>query len=535
MTANPQLMSTSISSASSEISATSDASHIVFVDLNGEVLKSVSSRETCRAAIESFAAAPFTVYVLPTPISLATQALLRDELIRRTAAAPWAIEGIAPETDLESWKKQQRQKFAACWPAPTEVRPERLIQIGSIAPLAATGLAHDVPNERIFAGRLMAERCVEQLDYARTEMRRLLWQGDADIGARRQQALTAHGALYNAFVVSADWPGDKPLADGCYQRLPVKQTNGVLFGQPVTLNDAKENWTTLRERILSALAADVHATLSNAAFTAAADSRALPRVLILGESGTGKSLVVEYLARRVSESGLRRLQRVAVPDYVGAESNLKHELFGYAPGSFTGASPRGEAGLLLSNVGGVIFLDEIGDASPELQAKLLAYLDDYRVRPVGYSGAPFACPTLVVAATNRPVERWAQAHREGKSAAESGHWFRHDLLERFDLVVHLPTLNERINAGDLPAIVDTLLQTEAVNPMINSAATSPQRRVVAIDNAAIDALAKLDYTGANLRMLTRLLTAAVQHAARSARDFVAASDLPPNETAPPAQ
>ena len=305
-----------------------------------------------------------------------------------------------------------------------------------------------------------------------------------------------------------------------------KKKDGLLFGRTISFSEAQQPWASIRGTLLAGLAANVQTALAEGRFAEAAESRALPRVLILGESGTGKSLVVDYLARRVSDPGLRRLQRVAVPDYVGAESNLKHELFGYAPGSFTGASQRGEAGLLLSNLGGVIFLDEIGDASPDLQAKLLAYLDDYRVRPVGYSGAPFPCPTLIVAATNRPVEAWAQSHRDGKASSSDGQWFRHDLLERFDLIVRLPTLNDRIRAGDLPAIVDSLLQTEAVNPVVDAGTSKASRRVHAIDQVAIDELSIRDYGGANLRKLTRLLATAVQRAARSGRDYVVAADFP---------
>lgn len=480
-----------------------------------------SYRSVLRAAVEASDRKPFTVYVLPMGATLTMQATLRDELIRSNAAAPWEV---LRTSTVDQGDDDFRAHVAPAWPHPQDcaTKSEHLIQIGSVVPL---GKYDAQPHEVLFAGTGM-ESVVAQLDRVRTDMRRLLWVFDKDIGERRRDVLADFAALVNARIATAPWADDQPAPAFAYLNgaPPKGRNNGKLFGVWITEAEAKWPWGTLRDKVFTALHSRLHQTLQEGKFTNVAATRALPRVLILGESGAGKSLAVDYLARRVSDPGLRRLQRVSVPDYVGAEASLKHELFGYMPGSFTGAAERGDPGLLLSNIGGVIFLDEIGDASPELQAKLLAYLDDFCVRPVGYNDTPLPCPTLVVAATNRPIEQWAQSHREGRiDPGQSGN-FRHDLLERFDTVVRLPSLNQRIKQGELPAIVDALLQTEAVNPIMDTAAGT--RRVAAIDGDALANLAQRDYEGANLRKLTRLLSHAVQRAQACDRTYLTSGDVP---------
>lgn len=508
-------------------------SHIHLLCVPDDVLPDFSApdsetaRQKLRSWLELHANRAYSLYLRPAPLPPRLLALLHDELLRCAAPQPWDIVATpVAHADLEIWKQQQRSAFSERWPLPQTAAPDKLVQIGAVTPMPAAAKGTEVAHERLFAGQHFRQTCIAQLDLARAEMRRLLWQESHDIGQRRKTVLAKHAALYDAMVVGVAWAGDQPVDAGHLVDDRGRRNTKLLFGQPLAASKTKQPWSELRQEVFEGLTRDVHEALADGRFTSAADSRALPRVLILGESGTGKSLVVEYLARRVSEPGLRRLQRVSIPDYVGAESNLRYELFGYAPGSFTDASARGEPGLLLSNVGGVVFLDEIGDASPALQARLLAYLDDYRVRPLGYHGSPFACPALIVAATNRPIDEWAEAHRRGLSSATEGNWFRHDLLERFDVVVRLPALNERVRAGDLPAIVDSLLQTEAVNPIVSATPPTPRRRISSFEPALTTALAQIDYTGGNLRKLSRLLTVAVQRAAKSGRDYLLVGDLP---------
>jgi len=163
------------------------------------------------------------------------------------------------------------------------------------------------------------------------------------------------------------------------------------------------------------------------------DRNRLPKVLLLGPSGVGKTLVARYLAWRTSpgpgEELSRPFKRVPVPEYLSRESDFEYDVFGHCAGAFTGAHPDGKKGFLLERMGGVVFFDEIGDANPPIQAKLLAYLDDYQVVPRGWSGEPLFCPMLVVAATNRPIEEWA-AKDSGKSPENVADYFRNDLFRR---------------------------------------------------------------------------------------------------------
>lgn len=109
-------------------------------------------------------------------------------------------------------------------------------------------------------------------------------------------------------------------------------------------------------------------------------------VMLLGESGTGKSLLAEY----VHKNSLRKdkpfimINCAAIP-----ENLLESELFGYSPYAFTGANPKGKVGLIELADGGTLFLDEIGDLAPSLQAKLLDVLENKRFIPVGGAGSPF--------------------------------------------------------------------------------------------------------------------------------------------------
>ena len=176
----------------------------------------------------------------------------------------------------------------------------------------------------------------------------------------------------------------------------------------------------------------------------------LPRLLLRGETGVGKTLIARYLHRRSGFTDGRPL-RISIPEYLGKEDMFEYDLFGYEKGAYTDAADEGDHGLLLQNVGGVVFLDEIGEANAVLQAKLLAYLDDYRVRPRKWKPQPFFCPTLVVAATNQPL----------KEMAEKG-LFRKDLLARFTDRHMIPALRDRV--ADMPFILDCLLQRESMNP-----------------------------------------------------------------------
>jgi transcriptional regulator with PAS, ATPase and Fis domain len=158
-------------------------------------------------------------------------------------------------------------------------------------------------------------------------------------------------------------------------------------------------------------------------------------VLLTGESGTGKDLaakVVHYNSERAGRPFMN-ITCSALP-----EALLESELFGHERGAFTDARQQ-KLGLLETADGGTVFLDEIGEMVPALQAKLLRFLEERAFRRVGGS-ADIHVDVRVIAATNRDLE---EAVREGK--------FREDLYYRLNVMrIELPPLRER--RGDIPVL-----------------------------------------------------------------------------------
>ena len=163
-------------------------------------------------------------------------------------------------------------------------------------------------------------------------------------------------------------------------------------------------------------------------------------VIILGETGTGKGLVARALHADSQRAGR---SFVSVNCAALPEQLLESELFGYVKGAFTGATGD-RSGLFAEANGGSLFLDEISEMAPALQAKLLHVLESGTVRPVG-AAKQREVDVRIIAATHRNL---GQAVREGK--------FREDLLYRLDVVsIVLPSLRDR--REDLPELLTHFL------------------------------------------------------------------------------
>jgi two-component system, NtrC family, nitrogen regulation response regulator NtrX len=161
------------------------------------------------------------------------------------------------------------------------------------------------------------------------------------------------------------------------------------------------------------------------------------RVLIYGESGTGKELVARSIHAQSHRSAapLVELNSAAIP-----EELIESELFGHVKGAFTGATTAKKGKFELAD-GATIFLDEVGDMSAKVQAKVLRVLEEQRFEPVG-SGTAITVDVRVLAATNKRLDE----------EIERGH-FRADLFYRLNVIpFELPPLRERLE--DVPLLVD---------------------------------------------------------------------------------
>jgi formate hydrogenlyase transcriptional activator len=167
-------------------------------------------------------------------------------------------------------------------------------------------------------------------------------------------------------------------------------------------------------------------------------------VLVRGETGTGK----EGLARAIHDLGPRRKGPFVVVNLAAMpEQLIESELFGHEKGAFTGAIARRE-GFFEIAAGGSIFLDEIGDAPPQLQVRLLRALQEREIVRVG-STATIPVDVRVIAATNRSLERLLEEER-----------FRSDLYYRLNIFpILLPPLRER--REDIRPLVDYILDRDA--------------------------------------------------------------------------
>ena len=175
----------------------------------------------------------------------------------------------------------------------------------------------------------------------------------------------------------------------------------------------------------------VHASVAmQAVFATAARAAAhTAKVLITGESGVGKDVVARY----IHAASARAARPFVAVNCAGlSETLLESELFGHVKGSFTGAY-RDKPGKLQMAHTGTIFLDEVGEMTPRMQALLLRFLESGELQPVGADVASSVVDARVITATNRDLSALGQAGA-----------FRMDLLYRIRVVqIHVPPLRER--------------------------------------------------------------------------------------------
>ncbi len=206
-------------------------------------------------------------------------------------------------------------------------------------------------------------------------------------------------------------------------------------------------------------------------------------VLILGESGTGKSM----LARAIHDAGKQaagpfiQVNCSSIP-----ETLIESELFGYEKGAFTGANKRGRTGYFELANGGTIFLDEIGDIPLAMQVKLLNVIQERKFFRVGGSGE-IDVDVRIIVATNKDL---AEAVTNGQ--------FREDLYYRINVFpIHLPALRERLE--------DIYNLTEHLLPIICQRAGTARKQIT---SEAINELMHYAWPG-NIRELENVLERAV--------------------------
>jgi two-component system response regulator AtoC len=277
---------------------------------------------------------------------------------------------------------------------------------------------------------------------------------------------------------------------------PLKHNGNGTIGVVLVLKERANQWSEHPEII--GQSEGLLAVMGLVARVAPTDAAAL----ILGESGTGKELIAAAIHRlsRRKDHPLVKLNCAAIP-----EGLLESELFGHEKGAFTGAMRKKPGKFELAD-GGTIFLDEIGDMSPSLQAKLLRVLQDGEVTPVGGVEAK-KVSVRIIAASNKELPREVEAGR-----------FREDLYHRLN-VFTIPLLPLRERQPDIPLLAEHFLSRAAERLGI------PEK---SLSREALDCLLEYSWPG-NVRELRNVLERA---ALLADGPVIQASDLPPNGLPP---
>jgi len=227
-------------------------------------------------------------------------------------------------------------------------------------------------------------------------------------------------------------------------------------------------------------------------------STTLPVVLIEGDTGTGKTLVAEWL-KNLSEKVIvkeeLKFETISILNLTKEE--IESELFGEL-----GISATPFPGKFLSNFGGILFLDEIGELPLDYQAKLLLTIETGKVPIKGIHGIDIYTRVIIILATYKNIDKMLA---EGK--------FLEPLYQRILYRFKLPSIKER--TPDIRILVDYLLQDPYVNP---------ERKVNKITTRALIKLEEYDYKG-NFRELRSILTKAVERAVLRGDDKILGQDI----------
>jgi Nif-specific regulatory protein len=221
-------------------------------------------------------------------------------------------------------------------------------------------------------------------------------------------------------------------------------------------------------------------------------------VLITGESGTGKELIAAEIHRlsKRTEASLVKINCAAIP-----ESLIESELFGHERGAFTGAEKQ-RKGYFEQAHKGSLFLDEIGEFSPQIQVKLLRVLQERELERVGGSST-IKVDVRLITATNRNLEEEVKSGR-----------FREDLYYRLNVFpIHIPPLRER--RSDIVLLADHFAEKYA---------SKNSKLIKRISTPAIDLLMSYSWPG-NVRELENCIERAV---ILSKDQVVHSYDLPPS-------
>ncbi len=308
--------------------------------------------------------------------------------------------------------------------------------------------------------------------------------------------ITAHGSIESAVEAMKEGAYDfllKPF-DPKHLEIVVRKAlerEGLRRKVEVLAEEADR-----RYHLVAGKSAKMNAAIETAKKVAASKAT----VLLLGESGTGK----EIFARAIHNWSERKSKPFIAINCVGLSKELlESELFGHEKGAFTGAHELKKGKMELAQAG-TVFLDEVGDISPELQTKLLRFIQEREFERVG-GVKPISVDVRIIAATNRNLETFV---KEGR--------FREDLYHRLNVVpIALPPLRER--REDIPVLSDYFLRRFSSETTKDFTEIAPEAR---------EELLAYDWPG-NVRELANVIERAV---VLGQGPMVTLKDLPPRIT-----